>query len=405
MSQIILGNEILHGVLNLKIKPFETKHILLHGISGSGKSNLLELMIDQLHDLTFEELIKYFPELASKVNMVIFDTESEFGRVRKHNKDFIILGNEGEMPIDLKQAREIGKQIRIQKLNVIIQLASLESEDEREEFVANVIRGMLDVPTEYWNNITAVVIDEIQLYCSGSKKTKSRDAVVTLTQTGRKRGLLGIFATQGIKDFYKNARDQCANRIIGYTDDPDNRELACELLGMPKSESDKFLELGKEPKGRFYARGTEIGTGESQIPIMFRSKLIQWTHSEKYAIPKPTEYVLQKAEDLRKSLVGAVNVSNETMLRQELQRANNENTMLKQNQMDEQTKQRIINEATQSAYLKGVQKAMDEARLEIKMLNEIYEKSRFPFRKVKTVIVKERFSPYGDSISVEEKDE
>lgn len=204
MSKIELGKTKSGKIIEFDYVPHETRGILIQGISRSRKSSSLK------------ELLKRSKNIPEKPQHIIFDVTPEFGYLRKFYEHYLIVGKNGEIPLLLDRAYEIGTW-RENKMDVIFSVAEFKEEEEREQFIDQVLDAIQNVDTQYWKNPAWVVIDEAQALCTNSKKTKCRDSIVNLCQQGVKRGLLPIIATQGIKDFYKNARVQLDNRIIGYT--------------------------------------------------------------------------------------------------------------------------------------------------------------------------------------------
>lgn len=211
---ILLGVDAMGNEIYYKYKPYETRHILTQGITRSGKSNLIESMTYGFLEIPVDV----------RPNIVIIDHEAEFGRMRKKNPNFIIFGDGGEMPLVLQQARDLGKLVRTERLDVIIRIASIFDEDDRFNFLTEFIHGMLDADQQHWLN-TLFVCDEIQMFANSKVRTPSKSALMFLIQTGLKRGILCLLATQGVKDLYSDIRKQCSNRIIGYTDDKEDCEL------------------------------------------------------------------------------------------------------------------------------------------------------------------------------------
>lgn len=383
--KLVIGKEKDGKEIHLKYTPFDTKPLLIHGISGSGKSNLVEGIEIQIENI---------PEI-DRPNIVACTPEEEFARFRKHNKNFIIIGEGGELPMIKGQGFKLGQIVRMERLDVILNIATFDTEEENDEYYADFLTGMFKVPSKYWKP-TCFIGDEIQTSCSSKKITKSRQPILNLVQRGRKRGFLSLFCTQGLKDFYKDARDQCTNEIIGFTKDIDNREIACELLGMPKSDSHLFYDLAelndREQSRFFYASGTEI----SFRNILFESKdLGNKTKDDKYGIPAPSPHVLKIAENIRKQL-GVAELSPEGQLQSEVSRLSIENGILKMNEMTDDNKQFYM----RSGYLKGWQEKDSEEKLVIQDLVEKFNKHRLPIGKLKVVYIETKITPRGAEYQV-----
>lgn len=379
---ILLGVDAMGNEIYYKYKPYETRHILTQGITRSGKSNLIE-------GITYG-----FLEIPVDVrpNIVIIDHEAEFGRMRKKNPNFIIFGEGGEMPLVLQQARDLGKLVRTERLDVIIRIASIFDEDDRFNFLTEFIHGMLDADQQHWLN-TLFVCDEIQMFANSKVRTPSKSALMFLIQTGLKRGILCLLATQGVKDLYSDIRKQCSNRIVGYTDDKEDCELICdELLSMPKSDYDKIRKLG-DVRGQFYARGIDI----SKNTVMFRSKDMGWkTREEKYLeVPVISKTGAKQAEQLRK-IFATKPMSDDARYQSEIARLTLEIGNLKLNQMTEDNIQAYM----RAGYLKGWDEKDQDDRIVINDLLNKFNSKRLPFGKIEIVYIKESDSPRGKVLSL-----
>lgn len=346
-----MGNDVIY-----KFRPYESKHIMELGITRSGKSNLVDVTIGEFTKL---------PE-SVKPNIIVIDNEQEFGRLRKHNPDFIILGEDGELPLILSQARELGKLSRTQRLNLVIRITSFFEKDDRHEFIKEFIQGMLDAGQEYWLP-TLFVCDEIQIYASGKQSTPAKNAITTLAETGLKRGILCLIATQGFKEVYSDLRKQCSNGVMGYTKDKEDCEMICtELLSFPKTDWEKIKNLVNAP-GSFYATGPDI----SDTSILFRARDLGYrTLDEKFRIfPTISKKGLQQVEKLRASLM-IVKVDADTLLRQEIARLEIENKRLSGNQMTYDNLKPLL--------LEERLRAWDQYNIEVKntLIHEVEEAKR-----------------------------
>lgn len=316
---ISLGKDSMGHEVIYKFRPYESKHIMELAISRGGKSNLGDATVGEFLEL---------PETV-RPNVIVFDQEQEFGRLRYHDPSFIILGDGGDLPLVIAQARELGKLSRTQRLNIIIRITSFFEEDDRHEFVKEFIQGMFDAGQEFWLP-TLFVFDEVQIYASSKKKTPAKNALTTLAETGLKRGILCLIMSQGLKDVYSDLRKQCGNKVMGYTDDMEDCETICEeALSMKKSEWEKIRDLVKAP-GSFYAKGPDM----YDTAILFRSKDLGYhTREQKYLqYPQLSKEGLKQVERLRGGLM-SVKVDADTLLRQEIARLEIENKRLQSNQM------------------------------------------------------------------------
>lgn len=285
------GNELFY-----KYVPYESIHILEQAITRSGKSNLAEGMI------------KGFIELPVEVrpNIVVIDSEQEFGRLRYYDDSFIIVGEGGEIPIVLDQAREFGKQVRINRLNVVIRITSIFDVDERYEYLSNFIRGLLDAEQKFWKPMV-FFCDEVQKYANSSLRSPSKGALSTLTETGLKRGILCLYLTQGVKDLFTQIRKQCLPPTELIITDKGLKQISDikigDLVYTHKGRYRKVTHLFKKEHNGFvykiYSRGCNIPTITTEEHPFYTSKQkIEWKGRHLIIKKHYPEKYWKKAKDL-----------------------------------------------------------------------------------------------------------
>ena len=304
MVQIQLGKISDTEEMLFNYEPKKTLATHVFGITGSRKTSL------QL------EMIKKFKQQQPTPQIVIFSREGDELALR-NDFDLILIGQDGEVPIEIKLAKMMGENTRKQHLDVIIDLSSIKTEKEQDEFLANFLDGlMMDGQRHFWKKPCVVMIDEVQLFCNSSS-SKSRDAIVRLVTLCRKRSIIPIFGSHQLKDFYWKARNDVGNVIIGYLKDPKQREAACELLKIPISEADTIAGFKDEPKGRFYAEGFDMAS-PAKVFILENKP-----YPESEEIPKISLEGLDKAKTFLHSLQPKDQLSVESQLRFELAETRN----------------------------------------------------------------------------------
>jgi hypothetical protein len=256
---IRLGADQQGQPIELPVDSLFKERLLIQGISGSWKSSLSDSIMKQL-------MLNYKPD-DETVPQVILDWEGERIDNYPNFGQYIILKRvmDDGSELTLENARDWGEITRQQKLSVIIDLSTFKSIEEREQVIFDFVSAMIDVEKKYWTPCF-VLIDEGHNLCKQSGKCHSRDAIIRLAETGRKRGLATIILTQRLAQLNKNASAQLANRIIGRTIEVPDRESACKLLGMPISQSKELAEL---KAGEFFVFGNNIEVNsESSIDVV-----------------------------------------------------------------------------------------------------------------------------------------
>jgi len=339
MSKILLGSIFAGNDLDLEYVPKKTRDILIQGVKGSRKSTLVS------------KLVQRFTECTERPQVVEFDFQLEFASHRKF-ADFILIGEKGEIPFDVKTAEKLGRLVRMANVNVVIQRNIVSTRLEQETYIANFLTGMMSVEPKYYKPCI-VVIDELEEFCPSRKPSKSKDMIITLIGLGRKMGFMVLGATLGMKDVDKSARDQMTNRIVGYTFDKTSREQAAELIGMEVKDSGLFLQLDEEPLGRFYAWGSEI----TKVYKQFQLASEKQSEEEQFiTVPPISEEYALIAGELVKKLKLEKTISTETAKDLRISELELHVRKLESNQMSEDTKNALYSKG----FKEGAEKAWKE---------------------------------------------
>jgi len=247
MSEIKLGRTDNFDVF-MDIDDLFMRRLLVQGISGSGKSTLLE------------NILYGIDQNMNGVQKVIIDWEGEFSSKLK-SMNFTVIGTKS-LPATLEKAQEYGKTIRLNNQSVIIDISKFKKMDDRQIFVGRFIDAFLDeIEISKFTNKDfkkcVFVIDEAHNLCQQSGSSESRDSIIRLCETGRKRNIATILATQRLSEINKNASAQMANSIIGLTTDLTDRERSLKFLGLSRG-AEELAEIRHLKAGEFYVSGTSI---------------------------------------------------------------------------------------------------------------------------------------------------
>jgi len=239
--QIDIGVKIDLLVLN------ETK-ALIQANSGGGKSWLLRRIIEETADL---------------IPTIIFDVEGEFGTIREKYKNFILIGQEGDIKINLKYAEKLCRKLLETNYSAIIDLYELDPLHKRL-FVKKFLDELISLPKDLWKP-TQIIIDEAHLFCPEKGQAESSNAVINLLSRGRKRGYNTILATQRLSKLHKDAAAECNNKFIGRAGLDIDRKRAAEELGMLTKQ--EVLSLRELAAGEFYVFGPAVSKDVQKIKV------------------------------------------------------------------------------------------------------------------------------------------
>ena len=249
MSEIKLGIEksSLFDVC-MDIEDLFMRRLLVQGISGSGKSTLLKRILFGLD------------EKLNGLQKIIIDWEGEFS-TKLEGMDFVLIGGK-DYPTDIEKAKVYANTLRLNNHSAIVDLSILKKRKDREIFMEMFIDEFLDcIPIEKFTNPhthrCVFVIDEAHNLCQQNGSSESRDSIIRLCETGRKRNIATVLATQRLSEINKNASAQMANSIIGLTMDLTDRERSLKFLGLRRGAKE-LDEISNLDAGEFYIKGTSV---------------------------------------------------------------------------------------------------------------------------------------------------
>jgi len=293
--------------------------------SGAGKSYLLRVLIERT---------------AEKVQWIVIDPEGEYSTLRE-KFDFMLVGPDGELPVDVRSAGLLARKIMETRVSTIIDLYGLL--EIRPQWAASFLNALMTLPKSLYTPVM-VLIDEAHKFApetpTGSKEERehiqqSRRAVITLTDSGRKQSRGAAIATQRLSKLAADARGDLNNNFIGRMVQDLDRERAADILGIRSRDS---LQLRDLPPGTFFAFGPAF-----LIPGVRKIKIDQATTRH----PKAGERHLldvPKASDALKHLVGQMGDLPARAAEEEetLERLQTENARLRRELAARPTQERVV---------------------------------------------------------------
>jgi hypothetical protein len=248
--------------------------MLIQAGSGGGKSYMMRKLCE---------------EVAVSHPFTIVDWEGEFSTLRD-KLDVVVVGEDGDLPIQVKTARILAKKIAASNVSAVIDVSSL-SITERQDFVKIHIEAMLSLPRSLWKP-RLMVIDEAQQFAPerGHSKSSATEAVIALCCQGRKRGLGAVLATQRLSKLSKDAAAELRNVAIGLTTLEADIKRALDILGLPTTAKS---DLRKLKPGQFYGFGPAFsfsGVEMFQVGSVSTPHLSAGTRST-YAIGDPSDAI------------------------------------------------------------------------------------------------------------------
>lgn len=198
--------------------------LLITASSGGGKSWAIRRILEQT---------------ANLVPHLVIDPEGEFSNLAELYPYVVCGVTSGDVRLDIGTAGVLAEKLMTQNVSAILDISEFDP-DERSEFVAGFLGGMMQLPSEYWHHVL-VVIDEAHLFCPQHDKSVAKKQVIDLSGRGRKRGLSAVLATQRLSKLNKSAAAELHNRMIGLTILDVDVKRSADELGVCVAEANKVL--------------------------------------------------------------------------------------------------------------------------------------------------------------------
>ena len=235
--------------------------MLIQASSGGGKSYMLRVLA--------EEVLPHMP-------VIIMDWDGEFASLRE-KFDIVLAGPDGEVPCDIKSASMLAISLVELQVSAVIDMSELEVW-QRREYVKNFLSPLTGpaLRKSKWpsnkGRAVMIAIDEAHALCPQKEKSVASSAVVSLQSLGRKRGLVGVLATQRLSKLNKDAAAECNNTLVGrchLVDAP----RACDILGLPRTYQHELTQM---EVGSWKGIGPAFDPGIQE----FKGKKAQTSHAK-----------------------------------------------------------------------------------------------------------------------------
>jgi len=216
--------------------------------SGAGKTYLMRLLIEQI---------------GGRIPIHILDWEGEYVTLRSQI-DAVYVAKGGDIAPQPRTAHKLALKLLEKRVSAILDVSSLPRVD-RLNFVGAYLEGLLDAPAALWTPIL-VFIDEAhrtipEVASKGGGKDlisaihRARAAGIALMDSGRKRGMGGVIASQRIAKVAKDALGEGNNKFFGrFVQDTDLKRVG-EDLGLDRGHRDAVKRF---KPGEFFAQGPAL---------------------------------------------------------------------------------------------------------------------------------------------------
>ncbi|MGB0768743.1 MAG: ATP-binding protein [Phycisphaeraceae bacterium] len=255
---INLGQDENDQPINLDLDSLMRSRALIQGASGSGKSYLARLIVEQA---------------GHHVPVIVIDPEGEYATLRElHPMLLVGHGQAVDVPADVNTAAALAKRLNENNVSAVLDLSELPLH-QRRGFVRRYIEGLMSVSAKK-RQPAIVLVDEAHKFAAQSDKCESLEAMADLSSRGRKRKLCLIAATQRISKFHNDVAAELKNRLIGGTTLDVDVKRAGDELGMTTARRRVLTTL---PTGSWYGFGPSF---EARQVYEFVGGRVQTTHED-----------------------------------------------------------------------------------------------------------------------------
>lgn len=224
-------------------------HSFIMGGTGAGKSSAIARIC----------------EIASEqgVPLLMLDPEGQFGALRHSCPGTIVIGSEGDIPLDVDRIEYVVEEGLRNRASLVLQLDELADPLQRKT-VAKVLNALRTLPNEYWHH-RLVIIDEVHIFAPQRGVCESSLPLAEVAARGRRRGVKLVCATQRFARVSKDLVSQCGNILVGKVNAATDRDAAIDTLG-PRREDGARLQLLQ--RGCFIAMGPDFCPEPVELRIL-----------------------------------------------------------------------------------------------------------------------------------------
>jgi hypothetical protein len=228
-------------------------HLLITGVSGSGKSYRLRVLAE---------------ELASVMPVWIFDVEGEYFTLRE-KFPFLLFGENGDAPMSVGTAAVLALKMLEWRRSAIFDLSSMEVE-ETHAWMRLFLNSLMAAPRELWSPV-ACLVDEAHLWApeKGEGVSEALTAMKNLCARARKRGIFVVLATQRISKLANNCASEMQNYLVGRVTLTNDQERAAKTLGVSTRKAERaafYHEIKVLRDHNFYGQGIAISPDRTMLP-------------------------------------------------------------------------------------------------------------------------------------------
>lgn len=236
------------SIVQINLEKLLDSKLLVTAASGGGKSWAIRRILEQTYQL---------------VQHLVIDPEGEFDTLTEKFPYLVCRVDSGDIRLSITTAGALAQELMKTRVSTILDISGFDME-ERTDFVAEFIKGLMSLPQEHWHH-AMVVIDEAQIFAPQHDKSTAKKPVIDLASRGRKRGLGVLLATQRLSKLNKSAAAELHNRMIGLSVLDVDIKRSAEELGMSASEAEE--SIANLMPGEFYVYGPALTRRVTKVKV------------------------------------------------------------------------------------------------------------------------------------------
>lgn len=226
--------------------------LLIQGASGAGKSWTMRRLLEQS---------------AERIQQIVIDPEGEFKSLADELGYLYVEGHK----LKGHALAEMARRARSNRVSMVVDLSDCRREEQMMA-VAAIFHALVECPQEMWHP-ALVAVDEAHLFApwgtqgqeSSAVRKASIAAVVDLMSRGRKRGLVGVLATQRLARLSKSVISEVHNFLIGINTLDLDVKRAAETIGWEVRKA--YDRLPTLTPGEFVATGPAFSLSPVEVMI------------------------------------------------------------------------------------------------------------------------------------------
>lgn len=228
----------------------EGMRIEIFGISGSGKSHAIKVIIEEF--------------LHNSIPFVAIDPEGEYASFKELTDTIVLGGKFADLPLDVSIFSEV-LDLLLNKINIVFDISEVVHIVERSKVATKIQEKIFKFASKH-KKLFLYVVDEAKLIAPQMTKSEANIIAADIAQRGRKRGIVPIFGMQRPSEVDKSVLTQCNIHLLGKLQFPTDINYVKDFLRDAEVSQAEIKQLDQE----FY-----LWVGGKGEKVKFRDKHVK----------------------------------------------------------------------------------------------------------------------------------